>query len=490
MLTFDTRYIEQREDQDNIRSIMKLASYFTLSATAMAMMVYYAYYTRKQFYPTVLFLVSSKLSFIVACNLAISLALFVAKFIKSIYFGNLREVEVEVIMEKAKYAFVETCLALTIFRNELSTFNIGLFGAMILIKLLHRLSKCRLEYLEQIAPVSRYIQIRMTFLLVSLMLIDSVGVAYAVYNIMQKGKSVLILFGFEFGLLLVYAFNLKVRFIIQMIDNMLTNGLQSRGVCIMIVDLLCDLVKVVTYLAFFSLIFVYYGVPFHLIRDLWGTCFSFQRKFVSFIKYLQLTRNLDSRFPDATPEEISHAGNCLVCREDMERGKKLPCGHVFHLDCLRMWLQHQQTCPLCRADIPTDGQPAPVPAEVLPAAEPANERAPGPAEVPEPAPQDNLGGVEFAGDVPPSPPGTPERIRRQQLGLGGLRRGLNKEEIPITKDVMPNMYVCLEDLSVYKDPAQNSEKTRTIKKASDLYVVFFVTGCIFILYCYVVYRVR
>eukprot|EP01031_Cornospumella_fuschlensis_P033363 gene33363-40359_t len=375
-------------------------------------MVYYAYYTRKQFYPTVLFLVSSKLSFIVACNLAVSLALLVANFIKSIYFGNLREAEVEVITEKAKYAIVETSLALTIFRNELSTFNLSLFGAMILIKLLHRLSKCRLEYLEQIAPVPRYTQVRMTFLLLSLLLIDSFGIAYAVYNIMQKGKSVLILFGFEFGLLLIYAFNLKVRFIIQLIDNMFANGLQSRGLCIMIVDLLCDLVKVVTYLAFFSLIFLYYGVPFHLIRDLWGTCVSFHRKFVSFIKYLQLTRNLDSRFPDATPEEVAHAGNCLVCREDMERGKKLACGHVFHLDCLRMWLQHQQTCPLCRADISTDGPPAPAPAAAPPVELAANEPEPQPAENREPGPPpENLGAPDFAADVPPSPPGTPERIR-------------------------------------------------------------------------------
>jgi hypothetical protein len=41
-------------------------------------------------------------------------------------------------------------------------------------------------------------------------------------------------------------------------------------------------------------------------------------------------------------------GDCLICREGMDCAKKLPCGHVFHLDCIRMWLQHQQSCPLCR----------------------------------------------------------------------------------------------------------------------------------------------
>ena len=76
---------------------------------------------------------------------------------------------------------------------------------------------------------------------------------------------------------------------------------------------------------------------------------------MSFFKYLTLMRNLESMFCDATEAEVQEAGDCLVCREPMERGKKLTCGHVFHVDCLRGWLQHQQQCPLCRADIPVNG---------------------------------------------------------------------------------------------------------------------------------------
>ena len=64
---------------------------------------------------------------------------------------------------------------------------------------------------------------------------------------------------------------------------------------------------------------------------------------VSFLKYLQLNHNLDQRFDDATPEELTAAAECLICREPMSAGKKLPCSHIFHLSCLRGWLQHQQS---------------------------------------------------------------------------------------------------------------------------------------------------
>jgi E3 ubiquitin-protein ligase synoviolin len=311
-------------------------------------MTYYAYYTRQQFYPTILYLVSSKTCFLVAGNLAFACSMLFARMVKTLFFGTLREVEAELLIEKARYTIIETCLALTIFRNELNPTVFALFGSLIFFKLMHKLSKCRLEYLEQISPVPSLLLVRMGILLLSLFITDSIGLYYSVQNILVKGRSVVILFGFEFGLLLIYCFNLSLKYCFQLLDTFLTNGFQSRGFATMIADLICEVVKFITYIALFCMIFIYYGLPFHLIRDVYAAYYSFQKKLLSFVRYLQLTRNLDSRFPDATPEEISLAGSCLVCREEMTQGKRLQCGHVFHLDCLRMWLQHQQSCPLCR----------------------------------------------------------------------------------------------------------------------------------------------
>lgn len=33
----------------------------------------------------------------------------------------------------------------------------------------------------------------------------------------------------------------------------------------------------------------------------------------------------------------------------MTAAKKLLCGHLFHVHCLRSWLERQHTCPTCRA---------------------------------------------------------------------------------------------------------------------------------------------
>eukprot|EP01062_Namystynia_karyoxenos_P025250 TRINITY_DN19908_c0_g1_i1.p1 TRINITY_DN19908_c0_g1~~TRINITY_DN19908_c0_g1_i1.p1 ORF type:complete len:295 (+),score=88.79 TRINITY_DN19908_c0_g1_i1:69-887(+) len=48
---------------------------------------------------------------------------------------------------------------------------------------------------------------------------------------------------------------------------------------------------------------------------------------------------------------------CCVCQEDFEartKAKKMPCGHLFHDDCLLSWLAKGHTCPICRFELPKE----------------------------------------------------------------------------------------------------------------------------------------
>lgn len=333
---------------------MKLATYFLTSLLAVVAMVIFAMYTREQFYPVILFLVSSKVSFIINVNMIVAIFVSSTAFVNKIFLGNLRDVEVEMLIDKGKYALTETCLAFTIFRNEFSYPTISLFIFLLCVKSFHWLCKARIDYLDQVMPASKWIYFKIGLFL-SLLLALDIWTAYScIIFTMKHGRSASILFGFEFGLLCISALNISTRFLLLVFDQHLTHGVILKGFFVMIVDLICDGLRAVTYTCFFALVFSHYGLPIHIMREVFMAFQIFQRRLISFWKYLKLSRNLEHALPAATEEEIRSAGDCLICRDAMTSGKKLPCSHVFHMDCLRMWLQHQQSCPLCRSDIPTN----------------------------------------------------------------------------------------------------------------------------------------
>ncbi|KDP33739.1 hypothetical protein JCGZ_07310 [Jatropha curcas] len=48
---------------------------------------------------------------------------------------------------------------------------------------------------------------------------------------------------------------------------------------------------------------------------------------------------------------------CIVCMEGFRSsvgGKRIPCGHIYHSDCISSWLCRSNSCPLCRINI-SDG---------------------------------------------------------------------------------------------------------------------------------------
>jgi len=164
---------------------------------------------------------------------------------------------------------------------------------------------------------------------------------------------------------------------------------------------------------------------------------SFITRIRDFIRYRKATAHMNSRYPDATVEDVQREGVCIICREDMvawsetqndanatqnegsvvdqrSRPKKLPCGHVLHFACLRSWLERQQRCPTCRRPVldsapanPAGGAPAPAADQPVNGAgvEAAQPQQPGVAPVgnagPAPAPQPAAGLLNFRFAIPP-----------------------------------------------------------------------------------------
>ena len=113
---------------------MKFLAYAVTSATLTAATVSYAVHTRQQFYPIVVFLVTSKLSVMILGNFCLLLTLLLGQMTKAIFLGRLRDQEREVMFDRARYAITETCLALTIFHEELTIRVFTLFTALLFSK--------------------------------------------------------------------------------------------------------------------------------------------------------------------------------------------------------------------------------------------------------------------------------------------------------------------------------------------------------------------
>ena len=68
-------------------------------------------------------------------NLAFALTLCFGHLLKQIFLGQLREAEIERLYERTKDAIMETCLAMTIFREEFNVKFVVMFVSLLFVKI-------------------------------------------------------------------------------------------------------------------------------------------------------------------------------------------------------------------------------------------------------------------------------------------------------------------------------------------------------------------
>nr|XP_004515506.1 E3 ubiquitin-protein ligase TTC3-like [Cicer arietinum] len=52
--------------------------------------------------------------------------------------------------------------------------------------------------------------------------------------------------------------------------------------------------------------------------------------------------------------KVEEVGKCPICFEDFNVCVRMPCLHMFHMNCIRDWLEVGNSCPLCRFKMPTN----------------------------------------------------------------------------------------------------------------------------------------
>ena len=79
--------------------------------------------------------------------------------------------------------------------------------------------------------------------------------------------------------------------------------------------------------------------PLYLLGEIIDTFVRLGKSIQLFIQSRQLMNKL-KKLPDVKDEEMVGLDNtCIICLEEIKKAKKLKCGHIFHLNCLRRWLE-------------------------------------------------------------------------------------------------------------------------------------------------------
>lgn len=360
-------------------------SYTQTSLVAAVALLVYALRTRKQWYLALVYIRSSKAAYIVLANALIATCVGIFRGVTKTFLGGLRLHEAEGVGDFFRWNVTETCLALTMFRSELTVSNGILFLILVLAKCLHWVADLREGHLrvteESIVvaqegfwkgwPYFQWQHLKLWIMLVVLQVLDILAVQWCGQEILAHGPSVSILFGFEAAILLVSAWNNLVLWHLHALDGWIhymheqtdPNHRMHRWIhpwkehkatFTFAVEVQAQAAKFLFYVIFFAIVLTYYGMPINLFREVYVSFQALKQRLVAFAKYRRLMASMN-RFESVKEEELEEAGrDCIICRDDMTVNdcKKLPgCGHIFHKSCLREWLVQQQTCPTCRGDI-------------------------------------------------------------------------------------------------------------------------------------------
>lgn len=347
--------------------------YFILSTVAAVFCLFSAWDEYVHFYPILVYLSTNKTAMLVMGNFGFAISLLLAKALQTLFFGHVTAEESREIIEKSKYSILETCLALTTFRLSLNFTIVCLFMALLFAKIFHWLAYMRVDICgRQRLPLTTIIRTGVPICFLFCM--DMLTVISLVYLIRQSGIiDVVVLFAFEWTILLGSMWYNSFRFMLAVAEHFLGRQLQSKYALLFVGEFSYKLATLVLYLAFIGVVTVELGTfPLHLVREIVIIILKLWTMVVKHFKYRWILKNLESQFRTVNiAEGDDRDATCTVCMADITVGKELPCGHIFHLDCLKEWFRRNPICPTCRHPIRVRNQQA--------AGGPANNPVPPPA---------------------------------------------------------------------------------------------------------------
>lgn len=247
------------------------------------------------------------------------------------------------------------------------------------LKMFQALARDRLERLNASPSATPWTYLRVYSALLFIFLVDVLWIRLCLEIYSTHGSSMFLLLFFEplsiafetLQAILVHGFQLLDIWIhhsacsgsdfrtTKLLDTLTAGSLlEWKGILIRNLGFFLDMATFFMALGHYLYIWRLHGMAFHLVDavlflNIRALLSAMINRIKGFIRLRIALGALHAALPDATTEELrGYEDECAICREPMAKAKKLNCNHLFHLACLRSWLDQglteMYTCPTCR----------------------------------------------------------------------------------------------------------------------------------------------
>ncbi|GMP24067.1 hypothetical protein CsSME_00001461 [Camellia sinensis var. sinensis] len=325
-------------------------------------------------------LLGSQATIALLANFVLNVFVLIILGLKTIFFVELYPSETRKLVERLmNYVIYKgTFLPLVV---PPTIFQVGLWSTWLIIlcslKMFQALARDRLERLNASPSATPWTYFRVYSVLLLVISSDLLWIklCLGIYNTLESAMFLLLFFeplsiAFEtLQAVVVHGFQLLDIWLhhsagnrtnCQKLFDISAAGSLWEWKCIIIRNLgfFLDMMTLLMALGHYVHIWWLHGMSFHLVDvvlflNIRALLSAIVKRINGFIRLKIALGALHGALPDATSEEIrAYDDECAICREPMAKAKRLSCNHLFHLACLRSWLDQglneNYSCPTCR----------------------------------------------------------------------------------------------------------------------------------------------
>ncbi|CAM6095061.1 unnamed protein product [Calypogeia fissa] len=327
-------------------------------------------------------LLQSSVTIALLGNLVLNFFLLVALFTKTLFFGQLSLVETQKVVERLiNYVLFKGLFLTWVVQPEMMAIALWLawFSVLGFLKMFQGLARDRLERLNASPTASMLAHVRVFAVLILVLLSDLFWMRLCMWVFRDTGPSTFLLLLFEPLSIVFDTLQAVVVHGMQLLDTWQRHSSDSasctptmqpsersaagaawewRGSVVRNWSFAMDIVSLMLALGHCVHIWWLRGLNFQVVDailflNLRALLSAISQRIKGFMRLRTAMNTLQGALPDASQDELlAYEDDCAICKEPMARAKRLPCAHLFHLSCLRSWLDQglaeTYSCPTCR----------------------------------------------------------------------------------------------------------------------------------------------